>query len=164
MIDFSKYVKHFSELLGEAFSYPGSSEKHVAYSHFGKTFGFKNFGVNYNLLKPGCRTSYPHAEEQEDEFIYVLKGNPEVWINGYTKKLNPGDGVGFPAGTGDCHTFINNTESDVELLVVGDSKPTSKIFYPFNPEREVQMRPKNLWWDDVPKKVMGPHNGRPNKK
>ena len=163
MNDFSKYVKHHSDLLKDAFSYPGSTELHCLSAQFGKFFEFKDVGINYNLLKPGRRTSYPHAEEQEDEFIYVLRGNPDVWIDGYTKRLSPGDGVGFPAGTGVCHTFINNTDSDVELLVVGESKPTSKIYYPLNPEREEQVRPKNLWWDEVPKNELGPHDGLPDK-
>ena len=52
---------------------------------------------------------------------YVLEGYPEAWINGYLWKLEPGDSVGFPAGTGVCHTFINNTSEEVRLLVVGEA-------------------------------------------
>ncbi len=62
-------------------------------------------GIHHERLPPGRRTSYPHAESDEEEFIYVLDGYPEVWINGYLWKLEPGDSVGFPAGTGVCHTF-----------------------------------------------------------
>ncbi|STT00693.1 Hemolysin [Klebsiella pneumoniae] len=51
----------------------------------------------------------------------MLEGYPEVWINGYLWKLEPGDSVGFPAGTGICHTFLNNTEQEVRLLVVGEA-------------------------------------------
>lgn len=29
--------------------------------------------------------------------------------------------MGFPAGTGVCHTFINNTDEEVRLLVVGEA-------------------------------------------
>jgi uncharacterized cupin superfamily protein len=35
----------------------------------------------------------------------VLDGYPEVWINGYLWKLEPGDSVGFPAGTGYATPF-----------------------------------------------------------
>lgn len=54
-------------------------------------------GIHHERLPPGRRTSYPHAESDEEEFIYVLEGFPEVWINGYLWKLEPGDSVGFPA-------------------------------------------------------------------
>lgn len=79
-------------------------------------------------LPPGRRTSYPHAESDEEEFIYVLEGYPEVWINGYLWKLEPGDSVGFPAGTGVCHTFLNNTEQEVRLLVVGEANKSTTEF------------------------------------
>ena len=64
----------------------------------------------------------------------MLEGYPEVWINGYLWKLEPGDSVGFPAGTGICHTFLNNTEQEVRLLVVGEAnKKYNRIYYPLNP-------------------------------
>ncbi len=45
-----------------------------------------------------------------------------------------GDSVGFPAGTGICHTFLNNTEQEVRLLVVGEAnKKYNRIDYPLNP-------------------------------
>jgi uncharacterized cupin superfamily protein len=49
-------------------------------------------------------------------------------------KLEPGDSVGFPAGTGICHTFINNTDDEVRFLVVGEAnKKHNRIYYPLNP-------------------------------
>ncbi|WP_438501950.1 cupin domain-containing protein, partial [Klebsiella variicola] len=66
---------------------------------------------------PGRRTSYPHAESDEEEFIYVLEGYPEVWIKGDRWKLEPGDSVGFPAGTGICPTFPITPAQEVRLLV-----------------------------------------------
>ncbi len=51
--------------------------------------------------------------------------------------LQPGDSVAFPAGTGICHTFLNNTADPVRLLVVGEKpKPENRIRYPLNPEHE----------------------------
>ena len=41
---------------------------------------------------------------------------------------------GFSAGTGICHTFLNNTEQEVRLLVVGEAnKKYNRIYYPLNP-------------------------------
>lgn len=91
-----------------------------------------------------------------------MEGHPDVWLDGTLHRLKPGDGVGFPSGTGLCHTFINNSDEDVRLLVVGEaSKKTSKIFYPLNPERKEQV--KDNWWHDVPKRPLGCHDGLPDK-
>lgn len=58
----------------------------------------------------------------------MLEGYPEARINGYLWKLEPGDSVGFPAGTGVCHTFINNTSEEVRLLVVGEANKNITAF------------------------------------
>ena len=34
--------------------------------------------------------------------------------------MKKGDSIGFPAGTGHGHTFINNSNKDIELFVAGD--------------------------------------------
>ena len=70
----------------------------------------------------------------------------------------PGEAVGFPAGTGLAHSFLNNTDSDVELLVVGDRPlAANRNFYPVNPER---LPLRSDWCDDHPQRPLGPHDGR----
>ena len=107
------------------------------------------------------RTSLPHAESAEEEFVYVIEGTPDVWIDGELFRLAPGDGVGFPAGTGIAHSFLNNTDDPVRLIVVGETpKAENRIIYPVNPER----RPHRTdWWDDAPKRPLGPHDGVPRR-
>lgn len=161
MQDGKKHIKHYQELINPPHHYPGSDEPMAETSRFGRHFGFKRLGINHNVIKPGRRTSYPHAESTEEEFIYVIEGHPQVWIDGYLHDLKPGDGVGFVPGDGVCHTFINNTDKDVRLLVVGDTdREDNKIYYPYNPERKPQV--KDSWWHDVPQRPLGPHNGKPN--
>ena len=157
-------IKHYQEIQNEDNAhYPNSSELLSIGSPFGKVFEFKKLGIHHEVLSPGRRTSYPHAESDEEEFIFVIEGTPDVWINGYLHPLKPGDGVGFPCGTGICHTFINNTKSTVRLLVVGEkNKLENKIFYPLNPERKKEC--KNYWWNDVPIQKFGPHDGLPDAK
>jgi hypothetical protein len=60
-----------------------------------RKLGLGRIGIHHERLPPGRRTSYPHAESDEEEFVYVLEGHPEAWINGYLWKLEPGDSVGF---------------------------------------------------------------------
>ncbi len=86
--------------------------------------GLTKLGIHHELLPPGRRTSFPHAESAAEEFVYVIEGMPDAWIDGELVRLAPGDGVGFPAGTGIAHSFLNNTDQTVRLLVVGEpNKP-----------------------------------------
>jgi uncharacterized cupin superfamily protein len=122
-------------------TYPDSPERFSIGAPLARGLRLNRLGIHHERLPPGRRTSYPHAESDEEEFIYVLEGYPEVWINGYLWKLEPGDSVGFPAGTGICHTFLNNTEQEVRLLVVGEAnKKFNRIYYPLNPAMPPRVR------------------------
>ena len=91
----------------------------------------------------------------------MLEGYPQAWINGYLWKLQPGDSVGFPAGTGVCHTFINNTSEEVRLLVVGEAnKKHNRIYYPLNASYAVTREDR---WVDHPPQFFGPHDGKPGR-
>ena len=75
-----------------------------------------------------------------------------------------GDLAAFPAGTGISHCFINNGDREALLLVGGDApKPGSRIFYPLNPSRRADLKASD-WWDDVPGRELGPHDGLPDAK
>ena len=157
-----EFIKHYAEIQEEDNShYKGSDELLSIGSPFGKKLGLTRIGVHHELLPPGRRTSWPHAESDEEEFVYVIEGTPQVWIDGNLYDLKPGDGVAFPSGTGISHTFINNTRQDVRLLVVGEAnKKENKVFYPVNPERKEQAR--DYWWDDAPKHELGSDISLPN--
>jgi uncharacterized cupin superfamily protein len=76
--------------------------------------------------------------------------------------MRPGDFAAFPAGTGICHCFINNGKRDALLLVGGEaSKPDNRICYPLHPQRRDDLPPSE-WWDDIPKRDLGPHDGMPD--
>jgi uncharacterized cupin superfamily protein len=128
-------------------------------ARLGEHLGLTRLGIHHERLPPGRRTSYPHAESAEEEFVFVLEGAPDVWLDGTLHRLAPGDSVGFPAGTGICHSFLNNTGEEVRLLVVGEaSKPENRIHYPMHPEYE-QTCPDA--WTDVPPRTRGGHDGKP---
>jgi uncharacterized cupin superfamily protein len=155
-------IRHWTEIEGpDDGHYEGDDELMSIGAPFARHFGLTRLGIHHERLPPGRRTSFPHAESTEEEFVYVIEGNPDVWLDGELHRLNPGDGVGFPAGTGLAHTFINNSSADVRLLVVGETaKPENRIFYPKNPERQAM---RSDWWDDVPGRTMGNHDGLPDR-
>ena len=126
----------------------------------GRLFGLTRIGVHHERLPPGRRTSFPHAERTEEEFVYVLEGTPDAWIDGVLHPLKPGDAVGFPAGTGISHTFINNSDAEVRLLVIGEKRPEDNtFFYPLHPERPLE---REFFWEGHPQHDLGPHDGMPD--
>jgi len=136
--------------------YEGDDELMGIGAPFGRHLGLTRLGIHHERLLPGRRTSYPHAESAEEEFVYVIAGTPDVWLDGALHRLRPGDAVGFPAATGLCHSFLNNTSGEVRLLVVGEAhKPENRVFYPRNPEQGT----RRDWWSDPPLRPMGDHDG-----
>lgn len=92
--------------------------------------GLTHYGVVLTRIVPGGQSSHRHAHTTQDEFIYVLEGEPTLETNGGAQLLKPGMCAGFPAGTGDAHRFLNRTDKDVLLLVVGDRSPNDDVRYP----------------------------------
>ena len=155
-------ITHWSDIEGEDLApYTGDDEKMSHGAAFGRHFGLQRLGIHHERLKPGRRTSYPHAESAEEEFVYVIEGHPDLWLDGHLYRLGPGDAVGFPAGTGQCHSFLNNSDGEVHLLVVGERpKPENRIYYPRNPERQAV---REDWWTDHPVRELGEHDGLPDR-
>ncbi len=156
------FIKHYTEIeAAEAGQYDGSDERFSISARFGRTFGLERIGINHVRLPPGHRTSLPHAESTEEEFVYVVEGTPDVWIDGHLHRLRPGDGVGFLAGTGIAHTVINNSDSDVRLIVVGDTnRADNRVTYPIDAWQKPY---RTDWWEGAPVRELGPHDGKPSR-
>lgn len=125
------------------------------YTEFLKT---SRVAAHWIKLAPKAKSSDPHAESNEEEIIYVVKGEPHVWIDGYIYKLHASLVVGFPAGTGISHCFINNTNTDVELIVLGErTKKDNRCYFPLHKDRKFQ--DPDFWWEPTPLIEVGPHTG-----
>jgi len=92
--------------------------------------GLKNFGVNLTRIIPGGQSSSRHFHSRQDEFVYVLAGEAVLETDAGEEVLRAGICVGFPAGTGDGHRFLNRSAADVLLLVVGDRTTEDEVGYP----------------------------------
>lgn len=140
--------------------YPGSDEVTGHGRPIGAAAGLVRIGLHVERVEPGERTSYPHAEESLEEFVYVLSGTIDAWIDGSLYPMEAGDLAAFPAGTGICHTFLNNGHATAVLLVGGEaSRPENRTYYPLHPERRDQMVP-GRWWDVAIPRQIGPHEGK----
>lgn len=154
------FIVHWKDVLSEDDShYPGSDELHAIGSPLGRATGLTRLGAHHEILPPGRRTSFPHAEKDEEELVFVLEGAPDAWIDGEIHRLSPGDCVGFPAGTGIAHTFINDTDEDVRLFVVGERIPGAGVHYPLHPG--VDQATGEKAWRDPPTRLRGAHDGLP---
>lgn len=141
--------------------YPDCEERFGLSRPIGRAAGLERIGLHLERVPPGERISLPHAEESEEEFVYVLSGTVEAWIDGHVFPMVPGDLAAFPAGTGIAHTFLNESAAEAFLLVGGEvSRDEHRIVYPVDPERNAQLSPERLW-SDAPQRPLGIHPGKP---
>src|SRR5579871_6473547 len=61
----------------------------------GDIFGIKNFGVNLTKLAPGARSALLHRHKLQEEFIYILQGQPTLVTENGDIHLQPGMCAGF---------------------------------------------------------------------
>jgi uncharacterized cupin superfamily protein len=157
-----KWISHWRDILDKkAGTYPHSTEQHGLDALFGRRARFSRIGIHFEILKPSTRTSWPHAERDEDEFVYVAKGNVDVWTDGHIDPIKEGDFVGWKAGTGITHAVINNSAEDAWLLVGGEASRTrNQFWYPFHAARNKEVG--DLYWRDHPVPKLGSHDGLPD--
>jgi uncharacterized cupin superfamily protein len=96
----------------------------------GDLFGLSNFGVNLTRLPPGSVSALRHAHSKQDEFVYILSGDPVLITDAGETLLHAGMCAGFKAGTGDAHHLVNRSQQDVAYLEVGDRTAGDAGSYP----------------------------------
>jgi uncharacterized cupin superfamily protein len=96
----------------------------------GDVFGLTNFGVNMTRLAPHASSALRHAHTKQDEFVYVLQGQPTLHTDEGKTQMTPGMCAGFKAGTGNGHRLVNETAEEVIYLEVGDRTQGDEGSYP----------------------------------
>jgi len=96
----------------------------------GDVFGLTHFRVNLTHLPPGGMSALRHTHRSEDEFIYILEGDPVLVTDEGETTLRPGMCAGFRAGSGNAHHLINRTDREVVYLEIGDRNPGDTVIYP----------------------------------
>ncbi|MDF2446667.1 MAG: Cupin 2 conserved barrel domain protein [Moraxellaceae bacterium] len=109
----------------------------------GDLFGLTNFGVNLTRIAPGGQSAFLHAHARQDEFVYVVEGRPTLVTSDGRVAMAPGMCAGFKAGSGRAHYLLNETDSDVWYLEVGDRTPGDSARYP---EDDLQGRMVDGGW------------------
>jgi uncharacterized cupin superfamily protein len=117
----------------EGSSYPEPFRAAVAgrsYRRLGDACGLTDFGVNLVRLRPGAASSQRHWHRLEDEFLYVLEGEPVLVTDIGEQQLEPGMAAGFPKGKADGHHLVNRGATEVVFLVIGSRRDREECFYP----------------------------------
>lgn len=96
----------------------------------GDLFALTNFGVNLTCLVPGAGSALRHAHTRQDEFVYILQGNPILITDAGETQLAAGMRAGFKAGTGNAHQLLNRSDEEVIYLEVGDRTEGDEVSYP----------------------------------
>ena len=73
----------------------------------GDLFGLTNFGVNLTQLAPGAVSALRHAHTTQDEFIYILEGQPTLHTDEGRSRLSPGMCASFKTDGQRTRTFQN---------------------------------------------------------
>lgn len=95
----------------------------------GDFFGLKNFGVNLTTLAPGAASALLHEHTVQDEFVYILEGEPTLVTEEGESPLSPNMCIGFPA-KGGAHQLVNRSNAPVIYLEIGDRLPGDQADYP----------------------------------
>jgi uncharacterized cupin superfamily protein len=112
-------------------------------SPLGDLFGLKNFGVNLTRLRPGAISALHHRHSCQDEFIYVIEGEPILFTDAGETQLFPGMAAGFAAG-GTAHHLENRSGRDCVILEVGDRAPGDEGTFP-DDDIEAVMGANGTW-------------------
>jgi uncharacterized cupin superfamily protein len=109
----------------------------------GDLFGLATFGVNLTRLAPGAASALRHAHTKQDEFVYILEGEPTLLTDSGETPLASGMCAGFKAG-GEAHALVNRTARDVVFLEFGDRTPGDSVRYPDDDVQAV-LGPDGKW-------------------
>jgi uncharacterized cupin superfamily protein len=109
----------------------------------GDLFGLMNFGVNLTRLFPGGESALLHRHSKQDEFVYILQGEPTLVTDVGEINLSPGMCAGFPA-SGIAHQLVNRTDKDVVFLEIGDRTAGDEGTYA-NDDIKAVLGPAGKW-------------------
>ena len=90
------FIVSSSDVPEKVHCYPNSDERMAPARPIGRAAGMLQIGVHLVRVPPGTRTSYPHAESAEEEFVYVIEGEIDAWIDGEVHRMKAGDFAAFP--------------------------------------------------------------------
>lgn len=102
----------------------------VVWSILGQTYTLKQHSADsmawHALFPPGTFVP-PHVHPTQDEFVYVLSGRYDLWLDGKEFTATAGDLVRMPKGI--PHGIFNKSDADaVSLFWVAPTRSLMELF------------------------------------
>ncbi len=109
----------------------------------GELFGLTRIGANLTRLEPGASSALHHRHTVQEEFVFVLEGEPTLVTDEGEAPLRPGMFAAFRPG-GAAHHLVNRSARAAVYLEVGDRAAGDQVSYP---EDDIQavMGPDGKW-------------------
>jgi len=102
----------------------------VIWSILGQTYTLKQHSENsmaWHAVFPAGTFVPPHVHPTQDEFIYVLSGRYDLWLDGKEHVATKGDLVRMPKGV--PHGIFNKSDADaVSLFWVAPTRSLKTLF------------------------------------
>src|SRR5438270_5566121 len=96
----------------------------------GDAFGLTNFGVNLTRLPPGGMSALRHTHMREDEFIYIVEGEPVLVTNAGETPLASGHMRRVQGRLWRRPPLDKPQGPDIVYLEIGDRNPGDTVIYP----------------------------------
>jgi quercetin dioxygenase-like cupin family protein len=95
----------------------GQGMDQISWNILGQTYVPKQLSPNsmswHATLPPGTFVP-PHIHPTQDEFLYILEGEFDFWLNGVETRAAPGDLVRLPMGI--PHGIFNKSDQTIKCL------------------------------------------------
>ncbi|HQT60011.1 MAG TPA: cupin domain-containing protein [Acidiphilium sp.] len=102
----------------------------VVWNVLGQTYTLKqesDHSMAWHAVFPPGTFVPPHVHPTQDEFIYMLEGKFDLWLDGQDLSAGPGDLVRMPMGK--PHGIFNHSDADVKCLFwVAPSRSLRALF------------------------------------
>ena len=117
----------------------------VVWHLLGQTYTLKQHSeasMAWHAVFPHGTFVPPHVHHEQDEFLYVLTGRYDVWLDGKELVAKPGDLVRLPKGL--PHGFANNSGgTSTSMFWVAPTRDLKNLFDRINnmkdPEKMVRI-------------------------
>jgi uncharacterized cupin superfamily protein len=137
-------IANIAELSHQELISKSCGEKYSCSAVLSAIFGLADIFVTHEILAPGKKDSAPHYHTRKEEMIFVLTGNPTIYIDAESIQLSPGDFIGIKPTT-ELHYLENLTSSDVTLLkICSNPKDDVTNFESFNRNQGREEHEKQL--------------------
>lgn len=124
-------VDTLATIVGSGYPAPHDAPcKQRERKRLGDAAGLTQFGVNLLRLPPGAWSSQRHWHTDEDELVFIVKGELVLVTDEGETLLRAGDCAGFKANDPNGHHLQNRSGEEAVVLEIGGRSDRDRVTYP----------------------------------